>query len=116
MSSTVPRWLVMQNPTDKNTYLCYVRQVFDKENNSAGVMVVYISPEWIEGLMKEQVYNVLFSVQQGMVFYSNMSEFSLGSAYLAPDFEIHNSGNETKELTEKSALTQKGYTVATYYD
>ena len=116
MSSTVPRWQVIQNPADKNTYLSYVRQVFSQNGQSIGAMVVYISPQWIEGLMKEQPYNVLFSVQQGMVFYSNMEEFSLGSAYLTPDFEFHKFGSDTKELTEKSMLTDKGYTIATYFD
>lgn len=116
LTYTVPRWQVIQHPTDGNIYLSYVRQVLTDQNETAGVMVIYISPEWIEGLMKEQVFNVLFSVQNGMVFYSNMQEFTLGNAFLPPDFEFRIGSTDTKELTEDSLLTQKGYTVATYFD
>lgn len=111
-----PRWQVMQNPEDEKNYLTYVRQVFDSSGSSMGVMVIYISPEWIEGLMKNEVFSVLFSVQNGMVFYSNMPEYETGKVFSLKDMEFHNGQNGTEEITENCPLTRKGYTVVSYFD
>ncbi len=116
MGCNVPRWQVIQNPMDKKVYLSYVRQVFTSSGESAGVMVIYTSPEWIENLMSDQVFNVIFAVQNGMVFYSNMSEYALGNAFVSPDLEFTLGNSETKKLGSECPLTEKGYTVATYFD
>ena len=116
MSSKVPRWQVIQNPIDKNVYLSYARQVFTSNGESAGVMVVYTSPEWIENLMSDQIFNIIFTVQNGMVFYSNMEEYTLGNVFTSPDFDFQLGNSETKKLGMESPLTDKGYTVATYFD
>lgn len=116
MESNVPRWQVIKNPADDNPYLSYLRQIYDKKGNFIGVMVVSVSNDWLEGLMKDEPNNVMFSVQNGMVFYSNINGFELGKAFtvteVVPDVGINNSC----EITSKNVLTNFGYTVMNYFD
>ena len=51
-----------------------------------------------------------------MVFYSNMEEYTLGNVFTSPDFDFQLGNSETKKLGMESPLTDKGYTVATYFD
>lgn len=116
MESDVPRWQVIKNPADDNPYLSYLRQIYDKKGNFIGVMVVSVSNDWLEGLMKDEPNNVMFSVQNGMVFYSNINGFELGKVFtvteVVPDVGINNSC----EITSKNVLTNFGYTVMNYFD
>lgn len=115
LETDLSRWQVIQNPNDGNYYLSLVRQTFTKDGKSAGVMVIFISPEWLEGIMKDEVFNVVFTVQNGMIFYSNMEGFDLGKVYAADEIAIAEGQSNTVEINS-GALSDKGYTVASYFD
>lgn len=112
MSTDVPVWSVMKNPSDGEIYLSYIRKKYSENGDPLGVMVVYINRDWIETLMEEEVFNVIFAVKNGMVFYSNMEQYDLGTVFTTPEFELDGTEIEAVELTESSPLTEKGYTVA----
>lgn len=116
LATSAPIWRVLKNPSDSKCYLSYIRQIKSKDGGSLGVMVVYINQDWIETLMEEEVFNVIFAVQNGMVFYSNMPEYDLGKVFTTSDFELDGVEKEPVELTGKSPLTDKGYTVATNFN
>lgn len=115
-STDSPIWRVLKNPSDGKCYLCYIRQIKGESGGAIGAMVVYINQNWIETLMEDEIFNVIFAVQNGMVFYSNMPEYDLGKVFTTPDFELDGTEKEPIELTGKSALTDKGYTVATNFN
>lgn len=116
MKYSTPRWQVLKSPNDGSYYLSYIRQVYADDGSSLGVMVVYVSPEWIEGLMKDEIYNVIFAVQNGMVFYSNMDGYELGKVFISPDLDISKGVTDNIELTDECPLTKKGYTIASCFD
>lgn len=116
MSTAAPIWRVLKNPADSKCYLSYIRQIKDNAGEPLGIMVVYVNQDWIETLMDDEVFNVIFAVQNGMVFYSNMPEYDLGNVFTTPDFELDGREIDPVELTGKSALTDKGYTVATNFN
>ncbi|MCD7731290.1 MAG: sensor histidine kinase [Oscillospiraceae bacterium] len=116
MDYSAARWQVIKSPNDGNYYLSYVRQVYSDGGESLGVMVVYVSQGWIEELMKDEVFNIVFAVQNGMVFYSNMAEYELGKVFVSPDLELSMGVSETVELTDECPLTDKGYTIASCFD
>jgi len=107
-----PVWSVLKNPADGNFYLCYIRRILSSSEEFLGAMVVYINQSWLEALMENEVFNVIFAVQNGMVFYSNIPEYDLGKVFSTPDFEPGTADIKEIELTEQSALTDKGYAVA----
>lgn len=116
MDSDVPRWQVIKNPSDDNLYLSYLRQIYDKKGDFIGVMVVSVSNDWIEGLMKDEPNNVMFSVQNGMVFYSNINGFELGKVFTVSEVAPQLGQNDSCEITSKNVLTNFGYTVMNYFD
>lgn len=116
MSTDVPVWSVMKNPSDGEIYLSYIRKKYSENGEPLGVMVVYINRDWIETLMEEEVFNVIFAVKNGMVFYSNMEQYDLGTVFTTPEFELDGTEIEAVELTESSPLTEKGYTVAANFN
>lgn len=116
MESDVPRWQVIKNPADKNLYLSYLRKLYDKKGHFMGVMVVSVSNDWIEGLMKDEPNNVMFSVQNGMVFYSNINGFELGKVFTVSEVTPAPNQNNSCEITSKNVLTDFGYTVMNYFD
>lgn len=116
MSTTAPIWRVLKNPSDSKCYLSYIRQIMDNDGEQIGVMVVYVNQDWIETLMEDEVFNVIFAVQNGMIFYSNMPEYDIGKVFTTSDFELNGMEIDPVELTGQSALTDKGYTVATNFN
>ena len=116
MESDVPRWQVIKNPADDNPYLSYLRQIYDKNGDFIGVMVVSVSNDWLEGLMKDEPNNVMFSVQNGMVFYSNINGFELGKVFTVSEVTPKEGLNNACEITSKNVLTNFGYTVMNYFD
>jgi two-component system sensor histidine kinase YesM len=118
MSSDGATWQVVKNPKDENYYLSYVRRVNDSDGDAIGIMAVYVSPGWIDGLMKDEVFNVIFAVQKGMVFYSNMDGYEIGKVFVSPDLDLNIDGADsvTVELTDECPLTQKGYTIASCFE
>lgn len=116
MESDVPRWQVIKNPADDNPYLSYLRQIYDKNGDFIGVMVVSVSNDWLEGLMKDEPNNVMFSVQNGMVFYSNINGFELGKVFTVSEVTPKEGLNNACEITSKNVLTNFGYTVMNFFD
>lgn len=116
MKYSTPRWQVLKSANDGSYYLSYIRQVYANDGSSLGAMVVYVSPEWIEGLMKDEIFNVIFAVQNGMVFYSNMEGYELGKVFISPDFDISKGVNDNMELSDECPLTKNGYTIASCFD
>lgn len=116
MENDSARWQVTKNPIDSSFYLSYVRKVYSNAGDPVGVMVIAISPEWIDGLMKDEVFSVIFSVQNGMVFYSNIDGYELGKVFVAPDVEPEPKVSRTVEIKSECHLTEIGYAVAAYFD
>ena len=108
MENDSARWQVTKNPIDSSFYLSYVRKVYSNAGDPVGVMVIAISPEWIEGLMKDEVFSVIFSVQNGMVFYSNIDGYELGKVFVAPDVEPEPKVSRTVEIKSECHLTEIG--------
>ena len=115
VENETPRWQVIKNQSDGNFYLSYIRQVKYYNGNFAGVMVVYVNPAWIEELMSDEIYYVMFSVKNGMVFYSNIEGFELGKVFSLTE-GLPGYGYGTIEIKGKSILTDLGYTVLNYFD
>ncbi len=114
-NSDRPVWQVIRNPGDGNFYLSYVRRVY-RRGDPVGAMVISITPEWIDGLMKDEIFKVVFCVQEGMVFYSNMDNYELGKVCIPPEISFKPGISDSVELTEMSPLTKEGYTIASCFD
>ncbi|MGN0586086.1 MAG: cache domain-containing protein, partial [Oscillospiraceae bacterium] len=115
MESNTPRWQVIQNPADNNLYLSYLRQIYDRNGDFIGVMVVSVSNDWIEGLMKDEPNNVMFSVQNGLVFYSNIQGFELGKVFTVSEISPSAGQSGSCEINSRNVLTDLGYTVMNYF-
>lgn len=116
MESNAPCWQVIKNPSDDNLYLSYLRQICDKNGDYIGIMVVSVSNDWIEGLMKDEPNSVMFSVQNGLVFYSNIESFELGKVFTVSEASPSAGQNGSCEIDSRNVLTELGYTVMNYFD
>lgn len=116
MATSSPIWRVLKSTSDGNCYLSYIRKIISNNGEAIGVMVVYVNQDWIETLMEDEVFNVIFAVHNGMVFYSNMEEYDLGKAFTTLEMELKGMEIDPIELKKKSVLTDKGYTVATNFN
>ena len=113
--SSDERWQVIKNPKDEKYYLSLVRQVYSNNGSPVGAMVIFVSPEWLDGIMKDEQFSVIFTVQKGMIFYSNLSDYESGKIYASDNFVPQVGASSTLEI-KSGALNEKGYTVATYFD
>ncbi|MBQ8568331.1 MAG: sensor histidine kinase [Oscillospiraceae bacterium] len=72
-------WQVITDPSDKKQYLSYVRAIHGKHGQPLGVAVIEISPDWISEFIYDNAYRVVLSVNNGVVFYSNMENIGMGT-------------------------------------
>jgi two-component system sensor histidine kinase YesM len=98
-------------------YLSYVRALRDAQGRDAGVMVISVNPEWLDTIMSEEAFNVVFTVGGGSVFYSNIEDISAGSAiYVAGDM-FRPGAFGTEDISDgEYRLTRRGFTVVSYFD
>lgn len=69
---------VFEDSTDGIVYLHLTRAIFSGDD-CLGVIVITISPDWIERMMATESDNVIFSAERGKIYYSNIETIKPGS-------------------------------------
>ncbi|MBP1561851.1 MAG: sensor histidine kinase [Oscillospiraceae bacterium] len=110
------KWQVIL--TDSGDYrLALVYPLEDRSGDFCGTMVVSVSPEWLDELVKEKNSGVVFSIAQGIVFYSTAEGCSPGMVVTTEDYTFPVGISDSQELNEgKSTLEKNGYPVVSYFD
>ncbi len=76
-----PVWHVSKNPNDGNNYFSLSRHIYDKNNDYLGVMTLYLSPEWLDGLIPSNGYDMIFTLKNGIVFHSTVGDYPIESVF-----------------------------------
>ena len=69
---------VFEDSTDGIVYLHLTRAILSGDD-CLGVIVITISPDWIERMMATESDNVIFSAERGKIYYSNIETIKPGS-------------------------------------
>lgn len=72
-------WRVIRDSGDKELYLSYITPIYGSDGGITAAAVIEISPDWISEFIYESYYKVVFSVNNGVVFYSGMDGVEMGT-------------------------------------
>ncbi len=103
------RWRVIHDHYDGEFYLSCVRPLYDSMGRVLGVAVVEISPEWINEYLSDSGYYTVFSVNNGVVFYSNISAASPGKIITSDEADLY--GIDRREVLEAGFMGSGKLTV-----
>lgn len=102
-------WRLTTDAINGMQYLSHIRPMY-KNEKLVGVAVISVSDQWIRQLMSNESYSSVFSLNNGIVFHSNMTDVAKGSI-------IVNSGDSNalaanqREVREDDFLGISGYTI-----
>lgn len=103
-------WDVVRNPSDNKVYLSLVKGIYDSKNNCIGVMVIAINSEWLDGILKDNYNNAIFSVKDFKVFYSNIDGIELGNVLSSASINEYNPSN-FRYFEKNSTILDDSYTI-----
>ncbi len=103
-------WDVVRNPSDNKVYLSLVKGIYDGNNDCIGVMVIAINPEWLDGILKDDYNNAIFSVKDFKVFYSNINGIELGNVLSSASIDSYNPSN-FRYFDKNSSILEDSYTI-----
>lgn len=114
MESGTARWQVI-NLNDEYR-LCRIIPLTNSEGSFCGTMVAAVNPNVYSELSDNSDYSVVFSVSQGVVFYSGIPDVAEGSV-IASDESFNYGISDSKPLDDESNKLDKiGHTVVSYFD
>ncbi|MCM1023754.1 MAG: sensor histidine kinase [Prevotella sp.] len=109
------KWQIILS--DENYRLCRVSPLKDYDGNSLGVMISAVNPSVYDELAANTDYSAVFSVSQGVVFYSGVPGVEVGSVIAGEEnyFSYGTSGSKKLE-DDLNKLDKIGDTVVSYFD
>lgn len=115
MTSDSARWQVIYS--NKEYRLCRINPLKDNDGNFCGAMVSAVNPTVYEELAGNIDYDVVFSVSQGVVFYSGIPDIDIGTV-LASEENYFSRGISSSMLLEDESnrLGKTGHTAVSYFD
>ncbi len=117
MESDAVRWQVILE--NEEYRLCRICPLKNAEGRFCGAMVSTVSPSVYAELTSDVLagYSVVFSVAQGVVFYSSISDISCGKVISDSKNSFLYGISGSKQLdSESNGLGAIGYTVVSYFD
>ncbi|MBQ4311696.1 MAG: sensor histidine kinase [Oscillospiraceae bacterium] len=103
------KWRVITDSVDNNIYLSYVRSIRNEKGNVIGVAVIEISPEWISDFFAENAFNAIFSVNNGVTFYSDIEGIKPGTVIASGSSDIFIA--DKREVIKENFMGMHGLTV-----
>ncbi|MDE5577895.1 MAG: sensor histidine kinase [Oscillospiraceae bacterium] len=114
MESGTARWQVIH--LNDEYRLCRISPLTNSEGTFCGAMVSSVNPNVYSELSNNADYSVVFSVSQGVVFYSGIPDIAEGSV-IASDESFNYGISDSKPLDdETNKLDKIGHTVVSYFD
>ncbi len=110
------KWYVIKNPDNESLNLSLVRAVYNSDGEFTGVMVFSLNTGWIETLMKDEIFDVVFSVHDNIVFYSNIPGITIGNVIPNNNIRFYPGTSDTFEIFDNNILTQRGNAIVSYFD
>ncbi len=109
------KWQLIQE--DEESLLTLVQPIIGTDGSFLGVMNISVSPEWFYEITKETHSLLIFSVGQGLVFYSILDDFPAGSVVNDVRSPVP-SGISDSEVIDSSTspLTKYGRVSVSYFD
>lgn len=108
------RWQVI-NLNDEYR-LCRISPLTNGEGEFCGAMVASVNPDVYKELSDNADYSVVFSVSQGVVFYSDIPDVAEGNV-IASNESFNYGISDSKPLEDESSKLDKiGHTVVSYFD
>ncbi|MDE5993751.1 MAG: cache domain-containing protein, partial [Oscillospiraceae bacterium] len=114
MESGAARWQVIH--LNDEYRLCRISPLSNSNGELCGAMVASVNPDVYKELSNDADYSVVFSVSQGVVFYSGIPDVAEGSV-IASDESFNYGISDSKLLDdETNKLDRLGHTVVSYFD
>lgn len=82
-------WRIIRDSGDKELYLSYITPIYGSDGSITAAAVIEISPDWISEFIYESYYKVVFSVNNGVVFYSGMDGVETGTVIASSGTELN---------------------------
>lgn len=115
MRSDSAKWQVINS--GEKYRLCRISPLKDNEGNFIGAMVSSVSPSVYKELTENIDYNVIFSVSQGVVFYSGIPDIEVGTVIVSEDNSIYDGISDSKQLNDNAnKLGKIGQTAVSFFD
>lgn len=118
VKTNLPRWQIIKDLEEETFSLCLVSPLHNIYGEFMGVAVIKVNPEVFASLCDEftSSRDIIFSVGQGIIFYSTVEEYSSGMI-LPMDTQRFIYGFSNSEIiSDKSKLGKLGTTVISYFD
>ncbi len=81
IESKEPVWQVSRNPNNGEKNFSLSRHIYDQNKNYIGIITLYLSPEWLGGLIPNNQYDMIFTLGNGLVFFSTLPDYSLEEVF-----------------------------------
>ncbi|MGN1137420.1 MAG: histidine kinase [Oscillospiraceae bacterium] len=107
--STGGCWRLTTDAINGIQYLSHIRPMY-KNEKLVGVAVISVSDQWIRQLMSNESYSSVFSLNNGIVFHSNMTDVAKGSI-IVNNGDTNALAANQREVREDDFLGIKGYTI-----
>lgn len=115
MRSDSAKWQVINS--GEKYRLCRISPLKDNEGNFIGAMVSSVSPSVYKELTGNIDYSVIFSVSQGVVFYSDIPDIDVGTVIASEDSSIYDGISDSKQLNDNAnKLGKIGQTAVSFFD
>ncbi len=118
VENNLTRWQLIKDTEDGSFSLCQVSPLYNMQNQFMGVAVVKVNPEIYQSLCDEisSDSDVIFSVGQGIVFYSTIEEYSEGNVVPEDKNKFVYGVSDSEIISESNKLGKLGHTVVSYFD
>lgn len=115
MESDLAKWQIIYSNDEYR--LCRISPLKNKKGDFCGTMVSSVSPKVYNELTENIDYGVVFSVSQGVVFYSDIPGIDIGSVLASEKNNFYYGISGSKLLDDESnRLSKIGHTVISYFD
>lgn len=115
MESDLAKWQIIYSNDEYR--LCRISPLKNNKGNFCGTMVSSVSPKVYNELTENIDYGVVFSVSQGVVFYSDIPGIDIGSVLASEKNNFYYGISGSKLLEDDlNRLNKIGHTVISYFD
>ncbi|MEZ3453497.1 MAG: sensor histidine kinase [Oscillospiraceae bacterium] len=115
MESDLAKWQIIYSNDEYR--LCRISPLKNKNGGFCGTMVSSVSPKVYSELTENIDYGVVFSISQGVVFYSDIPGIDTGSVLDGEKNNFYYGISGSKLLEDDSnRLNKIGHTVISYFD
>ena len=98
-------------------FLSLVKPIIGTDGTFRGVLVISVSPQWLYEITKETHSILVFSVGQGLVFYSLLNDFPVGSVVNDVRSPIPSGMSDSEAIDSITCpLTKFGRVAVSYFD